>query len=149
NYENASAEKATEDYTKVIEELLRITGGESSIDTTVRLHNYAGSEEAINGFRDSDLGIEKVLSPEDRRLAYNLDEEQTSYLYQYDYFEHNGVEYIKTDVRLESLDSVDNFYKSFIEQSELNDILVVFTHEQYLIDSETQQKTNQLFEAFD
>ncbi|WP_320165391.1 hypothetical protein [uncultured Trichococcus sp.] len=149
NYENENTQKAKEDYEKVIKELTRITGGESAIDTTVRLHYYAASDEAIEGFQTAELGIERLLSPEDQRLAYNLDEEETSYLYQYDYFNLNGLEYIKTDVRMENLDNPEDYYDSFIQQEELNGILAVFTHEPFLIDSEIQNKTYQLLDLFE
>lgn len=149
NYENEDAQKAKADYEKVIGELIRITGGKSAIDRTVRLHYYATSDEALEGFQTAELGIERLLSPEDKRLAYNLDEEETSYLYQYDYFKENGLEYIKTDVRLENLDNVDDFYNNFIQQNDLNEMLVVFTHEPYLIDQEIQKKTYDLLGMFD
>lgn len=148
NYKNATASQAENDYNKVISELIEIVG-EESIDRTVRLHNYAASEQAVNGFRNANLGIEILLSPEDRRLAYNLDEEDTSYLYLYDYFHNGDVEYIKTDLRLEKLDNVDEFYNEFIYERELNQIFVVFTHEPYLVNQEIQQKTHELIKLFD
>lgn len=149
DYEDADTQKAKGDYEKVVQELTRITGGDSAIDRTVRLHYYSASDEAIEGFQTSELGIERLLSPEDQRLAYNLDEEETSYLYQYDYFKDNGLEFIKTDVRMENLDNPVEFYDNFIEQEELNDMLVLFTHEEYLIDSEIQDKTYELLGLFD
>ncbi len=149
DYGNATAQEAKEDYEKVIDELTRITGGKSSIDTTVRLHYYSASDEALEGFIDSQTGIEKLLSPEDKRLAYNLDEEQTSYLYQYDFFSAKGIDYIKTDARIENLDNVKKFYNDFLQQDDLNDILAIFTHEKYLVDSKLQIKTQELLKAFE
>ncbi len=148
NYEDSTKQEAKEDYDKVIDELTRITGGTDAVDTTVRLHNYSASNEALKGFISTDNGVEKLLSPEDKRLAYDLNEEQTSYLYQYDYINENGVDYIKTDVRLENLDNVEEFHDSFTKQDDLNDMLVVFTHENYLVDPEIQSKTHELLNMF-
>lgn len=61
NYSNATAEAATTDYDAFISAMMAITGTPNSIDTVVRLQNFAGSLAVCRAFRDADLGVQGFL----------------------------------------------------------------------------------------
>jgi len=142
NYQNSSMEQAKEDYELVIDELTRITGNEDSIDRVPRLHNYAASEESIKGFKQSELGIKGLLGPDDKRIAYDLNNADTSYLYTYDYFMKNNLSYFKTDFRLENVENISTITSDYFNNEspqKSNDLLTVFTHE-YLLEDDPDLK---------
>ncbi|MDD6796036.1 MAG: hypothetical protein PUE01_11610 [Clostridiaceae bacterium] len=132
NYENANQEETKNDYDIVINELLRITGSEECIDKVVRLQNFAGSEEALSAMENTHNGIVGVLGADDKRRSYNLDDNENSYLYKYDFFEKDNLDYFRTDLRLENIDNIDEALKNITTSSECDDkrdILIIFTHE--------------------
>lgn len=144
NYADTTKNEISVDYAKTIRELERITGSNKSIDSTIRLHNYAANDDAVAELVK--IGVESLLGPEDKRLAYNLNQEETSYLFRYDYFNSNHMNYFKTDVRIENLKDLNKFYGDFAKDFETNTTLIIFTHEQRLREIEMQQKINELFE---
>lgn len=143
NYEKTSSEESKSDYDKVLFELLRITSSEKCIDTVVRLQNFVGNEESIQAMMNTENGIKGVLGADDKRRSYYLDDEKNSYLYKYDYYEDNNLEFFRTDLRMELIDDID---KSLTELnsnenlSEKKDILIVFTHEWQLSNEEIKEK---------
>lgn len=138
NYKKVKKEEAKNDYNVVINELIRITGSKDSIDRVPRLHNFAASKGSVEGFKEGDLGITGLLGPDDKRLAYDLNKEQTSYLYLYDFYENDEINYYKTDMRLENIEDIkSDFDKHMSEIGDKDeDILVIFTHEYLLKDNE-------------
>ena len=141
NYEKTTSEEAKSDYDKVLSELLRITGSRKCIDTVVRLQNFAGNEDSIQAMINAENGIEGVLGADDKRRSYYLDDEKNSYLYTYDYYEDNNLEFFRTDLRMELIDDID---KSLAElntnELEKKDILIIFTHEWQLPNEEIKEK---------
>lgn len=144
NYADATENEIRSDYQKTIRELERITGSKESIDTTIRLHNYAASNEAVTALME--LGVEALLAPEDKRFAYNLDQEETSYLFNYDFYNTDQMNYFKTDVRIENLKNSQKFYNNFEKDFDTNSTFIIFTHEQKLKDMEVQNKIKEIFE---
>lgn len=143
NYENTSGEKAKSDYGLFIKELLRITGSEESIDRVIRLQNFAGNDESIIQIRNADYGIKGLLGADDKRRTYNLDNNENSYLYLYDYYEDSGLYYFRTDLRLENTEDIEKVLDEFEQNKkfkEKNEILIVFTHEWQLTNSDIKEK---------
>lgn len=132
NYAKTSAEEAKNDYNRIISELIRITGSEKSIDKVVRLQNFAGNEDSVQAMKDTDNGIIGVLGADDKRRSYYLNDEKNSYLYKYDYYEDDGVDFFKTDLRMELIENIDEALNELKTNEDLvdnKDILIIFTHE--------------------
>lgn len=144
NYEKTNSDEAKSDYDKVIGELLRITGNDKCIDRVVRLQNFAGNEESVQAMENTYDGIEGVLGADDKRRSYDLNDEDNSYLYRYDYYiDDNGLDFFRTDLRMELIDDIDKELgkvKNGSEYKNKNDILIVFTHEWQLPNDEIKEK---------
>ena len=142
-YENTSSQEAKEDYDKVATELLRITGSEKCIDTVVRLQNFSGNEESVQAMIDTNYGIQGVLGADDKRRSYYLNDENNSYLYLYDYYYDNNIDFFRTDLRMELIDNIDKTLENFYTDTEFkekNEILIVFTHEWKLGEDSIKEK---------
>lgn len=132
NYEKTSSNEAKNDYDKVLTQLLRITGSDKSIDRVIRLQNFAGNEESIQAMANTNNGIEGVLGADDKRRSYYLDDKENSYLYTHDFYEINGLDFFRTDLRMELIDNIDETLEDFYTNTEFedkNEILIAFTHE--------------------
>ena len=103
NYAQASYAEAKADYELVTAELLRITGCRDCLDLVPRMHNYAGSLDAVRAWKDANPGIIGLLTAEDSRRNYCHDEEQTAFLRANDrmYDAELGLTFFSTDLRLE------------------------------------------------
>lgn len=148
NYANISYNEAKKDYDKVINELLRITGTDKSIDTVVRLQNFAGNEESIKAMMNTANGVQGVLGADDKRRSYYLSNEYNSYLYTYDYYINNeGLDFFRTDLRLESIDNINQALNDLnLDKSE---ILIVFTHEWQIEEEGIKEKLEKVCEHAD
>ncbi|ENZ33452.1 hypothetical protein HMPREF1084_01921 [Clostridium butyricum 60E.3] len=138
NYKDSNKKEAQDDYTKVMNELLRITGSEKSIDRVIRLQNFAGNKESVQAMEEIDNGIIGVLGADDRRRSYYLDDSNNSYLYEYDYYNDNGLNFFKTDLRMESVDNIDDALNELDDDNK--DILIIFTHEWQLPNEDIKSK---------
>lgn len=131
NLAEASEEQAVSDYEELVGELERITGGGDCIDTYVRLQNFAGNFDAIQGINDLNNGIDGLLSADDERISYYLSEENSEYVANNDYLsdEGNDLIFVSTDLRLEN---TNNPYGDLIKISKDENqckTIEVFTHE--------------------
>lgn len=144
NYEKTSSDETKSDYDKALTELLRITGSEKCIDKVVRLQNFAGNKESVQAMMNAENGIEGVLGADDKRRSYDLSDEDNSYLYRYDYYiDDSGLDFFKTDLRMELIDDIDkelDKVKNGSEYKNNNDILIVFTHEWQLPNDGIKEK---------
>lgn len=132
NYESLPGFIIKNDYDRITDELLRITGSEQCIDKVIRLQSFYGSHSAIKEIQETEIGIIGLLSADDTRRSYSLNDEDNSQLYLYDYFEdENNIKYFKTDIRLENIVNIKTTLQEIdIENnSETNQILTIFTHE--------------------
>lgn len=139
DYSICNKERATYDYEKVINELLRITGdNEVLISRKIRVHNYHASNEAIIGFRDAKCGIEELLTADDNRISYDLDESDMSSINELGIYKNheNGLVYKKTDIRSEKY-SIEQII-SATKRKLLSDI-EIFTHEWALTDENIEK----------
>lgn len=130
------------DYNKVNKELLRITGTYESIDKIIRLQGYYGNKENIIKIKENQFGIMGLLSAEDKRKNYYLDNNQNSYLYEYDYYYEDNINFFKTDIRLEKIKDVDISFNELIEDEKNNEIIIIFTHEWELYQKENKVINN-------
>jgi O-antigen/teichoic acid export membrane protein len=131
-YENESAEKAANDYEKVISALIQ-TVGEISIDHIPRIHYYSGNRQVIDAFRNADYGITGLLGADDDRVQYYFNEQERIKIRNSDCL-YDSIMHLKifsTDLRMEKIEDMDVIQDS-VRMNQLisgNNILVCFTHE--------------------
>lgn len=129
------------DYLKTIKELIRIAGHES-IDNVIRLQNFQGSKEGIGELLQLDEEpIIGLLTADDNRQSYYLDEKESNYIYCHDKMIKDDCYFISTDMRMEYVDKIDEKIKELSSSSWNNqtDYLVIFTHE-WALNSEIEEK---------
>lgn len=120
------------DYKKVIKELIRVVGSES-IDNVIRLQSFEGNRDDL--LRIASLEEEPIiglLTADDKRGSYYLNNEENSYIYCHDILSKDDLVFISTDLRIEFIDNIDDKFNELTSSSswtnQLN-ILEVFTHE--------------------
>lgn len=131
NLSDITAEDACLEYEQVLAELGRIMGGPSSIDTYVRLQNFAGNYEAVQAINNCEYGIDGLLTADDDRASYYLDEIQNSFMRNNDYYfdQLNNLGFVSTDLRLENSNNLyDELFEIACDENQ-NQIIEVFTHE--------------------
>lgn len=134
-------ERAKEDYEEIITELLRITGGEASIDRCPRIHYYAGTVEDCRGFRDAKCGITGLISAEDDRECYYLDADAHRTLREKNYFYDEGLalDVYRTSIRLENVKDLQEL-EALLRAVPTDKPLLIFTHERFLQEEEMWEK---------
>lgn len=121
-----------EDYILTNTELERITG---CITHTLRLSGFQGNKEAL--IRLKKQGVKTLLTADDNRDSYYLDESESSYIADHDMYEDEYFTFVSTDLRLDSLFRVA-VYPTLVHialNEQQNTILAVFTHEWLMDDS--------------
>ena len=101
-------EVGQEQWNTFVDNVLKVTGSYLSIDRMPRLHNCAGSKEAILGMRDANYGALGFLGVDDTRTVYYLGSyaaEKSQWLFTHDHLTDyaNGLTFIATDIRAEYL----------------------------------------------
>lgn len=140
-----SSTAANTAYVDIMTELFRICGGADSLDFVPRFHAYLGSLAFIEACRDSHLGLKGLLTSEDVRTNYYLDEYQSEFMQKHDrLFDYqNNLMLFSTDIRLEYTPDVTSSLSNIVNNveyaSRVNE-LIIFTHEQYLNQTDIQQK---------
>ena len=139
NYASATAEKATEDYSKAIAALINITGSADCIDRMPRLHNFAGSLEACKAMRDAQCGCCGFLAAINAsdggvRQSYYLAEEPNVYINKHDYY-YDATTQLHF-VRTQEGGNLYNTgsYNTDIKYANVNKFVEFFTHENQLTD---------------
>lgn len=105
NYANSTYKQGKDDWNNMVDVILMLTGTHNAIDRIPRLHQFYGSEAALQGMRDANLGAKGFLSSDDTRNAYYLPSEQLEYLYEGEN-DHitdfkNSLIFYRTDLRLD------------------------------------------------
>lgn len=95
-----------------------------SLSNTIRLHNFYANDSIVAAIQKRGIGT--LLAADDDRLSYNLDTVQNKTLLRDGRLLHNCMQYLQTDIRLES--SRFPAWDAFTTLRE-KDTLVVFTHE--------------------
>lgn len=144
NYGSDTYANAQTDWNALVSGVVRITGTHQSIDRIPRLHNFAGSKDAVTGMRDCKCGVLGFLGADtDSRISYHLTEEQQAILAKQSTFldVENGVIIFKTNYRGEFLGAADGMYEkmeSFLSDASYSNCFkpfVWFTHEPYVYSS--------------
>lgn len=144
------AKRLLEDYNKTVNELIRITGGNESIDNVIRLHYYMGSLECINSIKNTENGITGLLCADtEGRISYYFDKEKSLKIYNADRYYDSGITFFNTDIRLEFfLDNLDEELEKYLteEYSSKNKELIVFTHEWQLSNKKIKSNIEKICE---
>ena len=132
-----------DDYLRTINVLERIVGTKS-IDNVIRLQMFQGSYKNISKlsklYKEPIYG---VLTSDDNRQSYYLDDINNSYIYNHDrYFDSDlQIYFYSTDFRTEYVENIDYKLKELQKDCWNNQTgdLVVFSHE-WALNMENQQK---------
>lgn len=116
NYSTSAYDDGMSDWNKMVDIVLNLTGTHNAIDRIPRLHQFYGSEVALQGMRDASIGALGFLSTDDTRNAYYLDGEQLNYLYEGEN-DHvmdttNKLVFYRTDLRLDWFSSAGFTYNA-------------------------------------
>ena len=140
NYSSATYNEAQTDWNTFVSNVIRIAGSYESVDRIPRLHNFAGSLDAMLGMRDGEYGALGFLGADDSRVSYHLTEEQNKSLLENSIFydQENQLVVYRTNFRGERLGTVNGMYEKmesfFTSSIYVNNFkpFVWFTHEPYV-----------------
>ena len=133
NFAEATYEEGYDAWERFVIDVHAMTGTYKIIDRTPRLHNFAGSAEALRGMQEAPFGARGFLAADDTRLSYALDAEACEAMRAGDYVKDaNGLLYLATDLRCEryrneSLYSV--LAEQYAENLDAQTCYILFTHE--------------------
>lgn len=121
-----SVEDIENEYLLTVSELERITG---SVTDTLRLSMFQGNRQAM--IRLKQLGVKTLLTADDNRNSYYLNESESKYIANHDSYEDGYFRFVSTDLRLDDLSRIVIAMRliHIIFDQQQNKILVVFTHE--------------------
>lgn len=142
-YDNKTAADITEDYSATVNELFRIAGGRDSLDTMPRLGFAKGNKECVRAIQNCENGISGLLGADDDRIEYYLSDENNRVLLENGYFydNENNIIFYMSEKRLEHIEDIDTYLKSFIaEKKASGKTLIFFTHEHCFYKSEAEIK---------
>lgn len=133
-YTNADAEKLAEDYTQTVTALTAVVGGTEAIDNCIRLHGFGGSAEALKGLTGVEVEpVTALLSADDSRQSYALNEKENEYIYSHDFMKTgDGLYMVSTDLRAEYIRKFGNKITELNTSDAWNNqlgIMEVFSHE--------------------
>ncbi len=139
NFSELDYDTAKEQYTQTTTQLKRIVG-DSALDDTLRLHNFAGNAASINAISSEE--IDGLFTADDDRISYDLNESDSNYISNNDYLyvKENNVHYISTDLRLERTDKPYKELNKIRSDIKQNGFMEVFTHEYLLSNKEMKTK---------
>lgn len=95
--------------------------GIDSLSKVIRIHGFYGNDEILDRIKSA--GIEGLLCADDDRISYNLNEELNNKLIASGFLSHNGMNYYRTDVRIENMKNEDLDKYAELEK------VIAFTHE--------------------
>ncbi len=146
NYKDFDDENIYDDYKKMMEEFYRITGEKNCIDSCIRLQNYAGTYDNIKKIIDKNIenGVQILLSADDDRENYYLSEEQNFILNRNEYYidDYMGISFIKTDIRLENINDVNEEFKKNNGEEQI----IVFSHENLMNKNSIRKKLEKILQ---
>lgn len=132
SYTDTDVARMRDEYMLLAEELHRITGfREEDLSKTLRLDRFAGTKQQL-AMMEQDFGVSSFLTADDEeRKSYCLDNDEQSILYEEDYYMDGEISFTPTDIRLESLDGLEDL-ENILNNHKDEKYLVVFTHEHKL-----------------
>ncbi|MCQ2514705.1 MAG: hypothetical protein MJ089_06435 [Ruminococcus sp.] len=134
SYNHTNVSEVIDYYHKTLIEIKRITGSDKSIDEFIRLDRYSADEKVVKELIK--VGVKGLLITEpndESRICYNLTDGQQKVCFEEDWYCNEGMYYTPTDIRLENINSDDDFY-SLLNDVYMQKRIIIFTHEIYLDD---------------
>lgn len=138
-----------DDYSRTINELERIVGGES-IDNFIRLQMFQCTYEEVQKLTTlKKEPVTGLFTADDNRQSYYLSDDENSYIYSHEYFydEDLNIWFASTDMRIEYIDNIKTKIDELSTPAWNNqrNCLIIFTHE-WALDMENKKKIETLFE---
>ena len=144
NYKSATYDEGKQAWNDFVANIVRITGTEACIDRIPRLHNFAGSKNAVLGMRDANCGALGFLAADDTRTSYYLSASNSNKLYKYDHLtdNKNGLVFLTTERRAEDNTVYSSGLAGVLTKQMAEDPLkltscIIFTHETTIYNAET------------
>ncbi len=140
NFADADYERGKTAWEHFVADVYAMTGTYDSIDRMPRLHNFAGSADALRGMQEASHGALGFLAADDSGVSYSLGEDATLWLQFCDYFtDENGMAYLTTDVRCERhrTQVFSEVLKAKFDSALDEETYILFTHEPWVYDGVT------------
>ena len=136
NFAEADYTRGKTEWEHFVRDVYAMTGSYDSIDRIPRLHNFAGSTEALRGMCEAEHGALGFLSADDDRISYDLSAEENAVLAGTDYLYYRDRVYIPTDLRFENF-AARSVYEVLCEKwgdAPRDTCYILFTHEYEVYD---------------
>lgn len=137
-------ENIKKDYKLFLKYVKRFAGNLNVIDNFIRLHYFSGNLE--NMIKIKKLGIKGLLTADDERDNYYLKKNENIFLNKHNIYKDikNEIFFIKTNLRIEKIENINETLKTI----DINNNIIMFTHEQYLNDKNIRDKIIDIYEYF-
>ena len=135
-------ENIKKDYKLFLKYIKRFAGNLNIIDNFVRLHYFSGNLENI--LKIKKFGIKGLLTADDDRDNYYLKKNENIFLNKHNIYKDikNEIFFIKTNLRIEKIENINETLKTI----DINNNIIMFTHEQYLNDKNIRDKIIDIYE---
>lgn len=135
-------ENIKKDYKLFLKYIKRFAGSLNVIDNFIRLHYFSGNLENI--LKIKKLGIKGLLTADDDRDNYYLKKNENIFLNKHNIYKDikNDIFFIKTNLRIEKIENINETLKTI----DINNNIIMFTHEQYLNDKNIRDKIIDIYE---
>ena len=135
-------ENIKKDYKLFIKYVKRFAGSLNVIDNFIRLHYFSGNLENI--LKIKKFGIKGLLTADDDRDNYYLKKNENIFLNKHNIYKYikNEIFFIKTNLRIEKIENINETLKTI----DINNNIIMFTHEQYLNDKNIRDKIIDIYE---
>lgn len=138
NFAEADYTRGKTEWEHFVADVYAMTGSYASIDRIPRLHNFAGSAEALRGMCEAEHGALGFLAADDTRISYDLTKEENDILLDNDYLLYKERLYLPTDLRFENYrgQSIYEVVAGKWGASPTDACFILFTHEYEVYDGE-------------
>ena len=135
-------ENIKKDYKLFIKYVKRFAGNLNIIDNFVRLHYFSGNLENI--LKIKKFGIKGLFTADDDRDNYYLKKNENIFLNKHNIYKDikNDIFFVKTNLRIEKIEDINETLKTI----DINNNIIMFTHEQYLNDKNIRDKIIDIYE---
>ena len=136
NFAEADYERGKTEWEHFVADVYAMTGSYECIDYIPRLHNFAGSAEALRGMSEAEHGALGFLAADDERISYDLTAEENAALRESDLSILHGRMYLPTDLRFENhrdKSMYEVLYEKWGDEPD-EKFFILFTHEYELYD---------------
>ena len=135
-------ENIKKDYKLFLKYVKRFAGSLNIIDNFIRLHYFSGNLENI--LKIKKFGIKGLLTADDDRDNYYLKKNENLFLNKHHIYKDikNEIFFVKTNLRIEKIENINETLKTI----DINNNIIMFTHEQYLNDKNIRDKIIDIYE---